>query len=598
MAYRIEKESKEVEAIVWDGWENGIAPSPHKGIGNIQCANISTETGEVMANYARTMKTQSAITGGTINPAASTTLSYTDSPTLIDGGWIHVTASTITNLAVGYYYVFNHSGFSFQVASTYGGSAIGSLGATGTATFDTVQMGKPVHYATELTGSLNNYVYFVLDASGNIWAAFGYSNTPNTFNWQLLNNPNTQSLGTNNNGLAWYRGYVFGFCDKKIRYFATSGISSAFPGWTTFSTSLNTDSPLAFTHTAITPKSKDTIAWCDGSYIGTLGQVPGQVFDPATTATYTLQLQALLLPAFETATCLGEVNNQLLVGAASATLYVWDYLAIGASFIYTAESYCQKIVTVNNMAYFFSGSKGNIYITNGSTASLVITIPDYVAASPTGSQVEPYFVWGGGMYLRGRVWFSVQATNCGGVWSFIPTQNFYIQQDTGLALRLEAQNSYGNYNGIATLLFAPQDSTGQNANGPQYWSAWDSGSSTYGIDVSSSTPYTGGQTIIETDAAPTGTMLNKKTFNQLEYKLSTALVTGEAVQLKYRTDLTAPFISAGTVQLDSAGSSPNSVVSGIFPANFQKSQWLQLQAVLTSTASNPSFCRVVDLRAR
>ena len=79
------------------------------------------------------------------------------------------------------------------------------------------------------------------------------------------------------------------------------------------------------------------------------------------------------------------------------------------------------------------------------------------------------------MYLRGRVYFSIldqtssKAGNCGGVWSFIPTQNLYIGQDTGIALRLENQNSYGDYDGCARILIPNEE---QNAISPQYWSWW------------------------------------------------------------------------------------------------------------------------------
>jgi hypothetical protein len=43
MSYRYEKSTGD---IVIDSYENGISPSPHKGLANLQNVNISTETGE------------------------------------------------------------------------------------------------------------------------------------------------------------------------------------------------------------------------------------------------------------------------------------------------------------------------------------------------------------------------------------------------------------------------------------------------------------------------------------------------------------------------------------------------------------------------
>ena len=93
MSYELEKDTKD---IVISGWEKGIAPSPHLGIANMQCANISTETGEVMAAYQRALTTQSPISNGSIGTGNADTFSYVGTPYL-NTGWIHVTASTITN---------------------------------------------------------------------------------------------------------------------------------------------------------------------------------------------------------------------------------------------------------------------------------------------------------------------------------------------------------------------------------------------------------------------------------------------------------------------------------------------------------------------
>lgn len=313
--------------------------------------------------------------------------------------------------------------------------------------------------------------------------------------------------------------------------------------------------------------------------------------------------QRLNLPSFEIAQYLAEVGNTVIIGCASNILYPWNQIsALPSDLIPLPESNVQDMVTVNNMAYIFAGSKGNVYVTNGNTASIVIKVPDYsagIAGTPS-SYIEPYFSFGDAIYIRGRVYFSVQdqtaskTGNCSGIYSFIPTQNLYIGQDTGLSLRLENQSSYGSYNGICHVLLASQE---QDAISPQYWSGWrnsysDGTSTLFGIDGTATHPV--GTTIVETDLIATGTALDKKTFSQIEYKLSTPLVAGETVTISYRQNSTDAWTSCGTAVEEST-----TPLSGYFPVNFEKGQWLQLQITLTPLATTAtSFCRLKEIIVR
>jgi hypothetical protein len=252
---------------------------------------------------------------------------------------------------------------------------------------------------------------------------------------------------------------------------------------------------------------------------------------------------------------------------------------------------------VDNTVYAFAGSKGNIYITNGVQIAGALTIPDYIA-NQYGTNQNPWFVWGDCMFLRGRVWFSVQdqnagntTGNCGGVWSFTPTQNLFLGQDQGVGLRLEHQNSYGTYNGVCDVLLP---SMNQNANGAQYWSGWTNaytGGST-GIDFSGTVPYNTAQFgQIDTDIIPVGTFLTPYTPTNIEYKLYRPLVSGETVEIQERPNLTKTFTSFGT----------DNVVGHTalqFPTTLQQAQWLQFRVKLTSTATTPSFLPITELRLR
>ena len=307
---------------------------------------------------------------------------------------------------------------------------------------------------------------------------------------------------------------------------------------------------------------------------------------------------AVSIPINETAKCIAEIGNNILIGCTGNVVYPWNQQDPNTSdMINLPERNVSSIITVNNMGYIFAGNKGNIYITNGSAASAVISVPDYCAgiAGTPSTYIEPYFIWGGSMYLKGRVYFSIKdqtvtkAGNCGGIWSFIPTQNMFFGQDVGLALRLENQASYGNYNGYSTLLIPAQN---QLAIAPQYWNAWFDGTSGYGIDFTGTTTST--PATIEMDLIPTGTMLEKQTFKQIEYKLSTPLAVGESVAISYRQNSTASYATCGTINTEST-----TPLSGYYNINFEKGQWLQLQAVLTPlNTSSSSFCRLMEIRVR
>lgn len=317
------------------------------------------------------------------------------------------------------------------------------------------------------------------------------------------------------------------------------------------------------------------------------------------TKTYTLTNPQVALPIYEVAQCMTEISTTILIGCKGSVIYPWDQQATQASnIIPLPEANVVAMTTVNQMAYILTGNKGNMYITDGSTASAVSSVPDYCAGIPgsPSTYIEPVFAWGGIEYIRGRVYFSIldQTTtkvgNCGGIWSFVPTQNFYIGQDVGIALRLENQNSYGTYNGVAPIIIAKAS---QAVSSPQYWSAWQSNitSPVYGIDFTGTGTSSTQTVVVDTDIIPTGTMLEKKTFNQIEYKLSTPLLTTDSVALNYRVNLTDAWKSCGNV------SQEGNRLSGFVNINFEKTQWLQLQAILTAGISS-SFVRMCEIRIR
>lgn len=317
---------------------------------------------------------------------------------------------------------------------------------------------------------------------------------------------------------------------------------------------------------------------------------------------------ACSLPQFEVTTALAELNTNLIIGCTGNSLYVWDQGIGGTndispqSYIPMAESNCTFLLTVNNNVYDFRGQKGNVYVTSGSAASVVLSVSDYLAGTPGNptSYIEPYFTWGLAFFQRGRIFFSISDNNgnAGGIYSFVPSFfNSVSGEDAGISLRLENYNSYSTYAGLANVLFPNQN---QSAIGVQYFSAWSSGTGTFGIDTSGTTPYTNGDTIIETDIIPLGTILGSQTKNpsNIEFKLAAPLASGESVAIKYRLNLTDTWSPAGTLIYGNGNVAAGSISGYYSPLSFNNSQWLQLQIILTSTTSTPSFTRLTELRIR
>lgn len=345
----------------------------------------------------------------------------------------------------------------------------------------------------------------------------------------------------------------------------------------------------------------DIAAGASGNqYFNTFYPIGSDAGANGTHATVQITQQRLNLPAFEIAQCIVELDNTIIIGCIGNTLYPWNQIDPTPSGLITLpEGNVTSMINVNNIGYVFAGNKGNIYITNNSVASLVTKVPDYcagIAGSPS-TYVEPYFTWGDSDYIRGRVYFSIldqtaaKTGNCGGIWSFVPSQNVDVNQDIGIALRLENQSSYNTYNGLATVIIGNQK---QLATAPQYWTGWYSSISapTYGIDATAAFPTA--PVVIETDLVAAGTLLNKKTLSQIEYKLSTPLANGESVQIYGRSNATDAYTSLGNVILET--SNP---LSGYFEPTFQTSQWLQFKLVLTPLFStSTSFVRLTEMRIR
>lgn len=604
MAYHIEGKD-----IVINGFEEGIADSPHKGISDIRNVDLISVPGEASVAFATANTiTQTPLTSKTFTASSSggllltwaggTALADNTAVTVVNSGGALPTGLVIDTA----YYVRDTTATTFRLALTAGGTAIAYTDAgTGTQSFSTINMGKPkfqtVGIAAAQTQTTSGYYYFALDDNGRVW----YFNAGTQWVYMKNLGPDAEDDAggpERGNGLAVWKNYLFVFRTQQISVIkvldATIGIEpidylTNFSNWTKSWNSVSgpwstANFPFDIGHYAMVGPTDDVLYFCNTAFIGSIAQNAGSVFAPGTPATYTLNTSALALPLNETAQCLAQLGTNLLVGGLQNIVYSWDRISVGYNPIFISENGTFRIVTSNTTAYFFSGQRGRIYLCNGSQAQLFKKMPDHLSGT-----VNPYYTWGDALTNRNQIYFGVQATNNAGV---------AINQYGGLwaidlvskAIRMVNQMSYGSYAGIVTALcplFGPTTNDGFGLLMGWYTSS----NTTAGIDKGSATPYTGGQSYVDSDLIPIGTFIRPQTPAQVEWKTTAPLVAGESVALYYRLQFTDSYTLINT-------SSTAGIFSDKFTTNFEKAQWLQMRAVLTSTASTPSYCRLTEMRIR
>lgn len=458
-----------------------------------------------------------------------------------------------------------------------------------------------------LNGAVVNPVdnaIFMIDNTGNAWfiptQTLTYTGGTVTMgSVQYTGNIGHSSTGTNLDfGIAVWNNYLFVFINESIDYlklstglFGSGGVSGWVYGWK------NNLNQTSYEHQALVAIDGNLYI-CNGITVASLVLQSGlTTFDPTNTATYTWNPSAIILPTTDAAQCIGQLTSQLtlLIGGVGNNIYIFSFANPTGNYtnvLVCADASAYRIVGTNSNAYIFSGTRGRIYVTNGSSIQLYKKIPDALSGNP-----EPYYKWGDAIYFRNKLYFTFTATsnagtslaNTGGIWALgIDAGQTTIQFPTAGSLFNTNQLSYGTYGGSSSALF-----TFPSPSAPGYGvGAWWLNSTTVGVDMPTSLPYTGGQTYFETDLMAVGTRLEPQTFKQIEYKLSKPLVTGESVQILWRSNLNTTYQAVPLQSLIGKVSSISSRIS------FEKVQWVQFKCILTSTPTTPSYTRLTQLRLR
>ncbi len=621
------------QSLVLDGWQNGIAPDPYDGDSNMENVNISSVPGEVSCGFSTSPEIQTpSYSGITVTAYGDGAYMYcSDSliPKLEIRQAVYFTSSSISSVGTtSVYWIYNigHTvggNAIFGITNAWGSGSGISIGTTGTAvihTFDpyftpTGNTNKNYMISTNPTGS---NIHWALDGNGLVWSDYvktqggtGITSTSSwTYSGNLANTTGFASAKTDayGNGMVYLRtanstspgtsdGWIFIWRNSEIDYIqieasnatiASSSITWVY-GWnpstgtTGNSTYLKTASNTPNPHEAIiTPDGR--VVFGDNYFIGRFYQtdsISPTNFNPQSKSTYTFNYYPIL-PTYDRVTSLAYLNSYVLVGGTENKIYPWDMISTQYSnpLILLPEKNISSIVSYNQTAYVFCGNRGNIYITNGSQSDLWTKIPDHISET-----IQPLYYWRGTAYVLNTLYFGVLATKNGDPNTIEPGYGGIWAIDINTKVIYKANISKTSSSAVPSALLAQYPNT--DFSGYGVYGAFSTSPGT--IEAPINTPQIDGSSFVETENIPIGTFQKPRDFQQIEYKLSKPLVSGESVSVQYRQDFSKSYTTIFT-------DTTTGRYSGRFPVNFKESQWIQFKIVLTSTATNPSYVRLKELR--
>lgn len=495
-----------------------------------------------------------------------------------------------------------------------------STNGTGVQTVTTVTMGVAVQGVKDNTTLVPNYTsavtYYIYDSFGLVWSnVVGVAAGTNEHYFFPIAYTTfgiyPRGIGNITNGVQ--RGCVF-YCgllflireDGSIYYYIPNGSSSTINLW-------SGKSVTGFVPHMATTSRHNTLAYiCSGNTLDSIG-----CSSPTSTSIgdYSLSTSILNLPANEVVSWIEDLGSSIIISGINV-IYVWDATSADPLAAGYVNEKISKIINIANVVYIFAGNKGNIYSFSGYAISFFTKIPDHITGV-----TDPSWTIGGISGYRSKLYFGACCTvpngsNVVGVFSLDISTGSYAGSVVSGSLTFESQSSFGTTvatSGVDNIWLILNDmnyvSYNQNTASVQtydfYYTCWYSAATNAlgysgigGVDDNNQTPYSGSQAYIITDLIPVGTILQKKTFAQVEFKLDYPLQfsspNGESISIAYRETLDQNFTTIGTTTA-TATSNP---FSDNYTVNFEKGQWAQFKITLNglpSTTGN-SYVRLREMR--
>ncbi len=608
MAYRVEGKD-----LVISGFEQGIADTPYSGISDMRNMELITVPGEASVEPVLTAVTQPPAVSAVAYTAAASTDRLTVSSTTgyYSGMAIVLASNTATGLSNNViYYVQSIVGNTFQVSLAPANTTPVNITVDGTGTLSAIQYdgeNAPISYYIERQGELagaNSTI--VIDGQNYAWAILtaAQQDIPANTLIYLGNYGVTQFQIAS--GVAVWNGYLMVFTFQGIDYADMNGlwVTGVAAAWD-YSWEVISPRITNLRIGVLSSKEDGNLYYTSTDGLGSLIETPGDSFDPTDTTTYTITDSALLLPESDESTCMAELGSYLLVGGRLNFIYVWNKVDPGfSSLLNIPENFTSNIVATSQNAYVFSGTRGRIYITNGSGIDIYKKFPDYL----TGVQ-NPFIRWQDANFGRNQLYFSLTATDMSGTTINTLAGIWAIDIDTD-ALRMINKTNNTAYQGTVRMVAERPPSNSGNpvssirGNGLQVgWYENTTGS----IDLATvGTGYQSYESYLETDMIPVGTYLDPFTPSQIEWKTSAPLVNGEGIKLYYRQNISDAWtlvgtsaVSAGNMVGSTTGtSSSTQKISDYYTVNFEKVQWSQFKVETATTSTNPSYVRLTEIRIR
>lgn len=616
MAYRYEKNYAGGQDIVIDGWQKGIADSPYTGIADIRNVNINDIPGAVFAStktlddkknsldvsYLGEIRTFTADTSTDIITISSSLQQDYISFTLTSTGTLPAGLSTST-----IYYGRLQSLTTFKVSTTLANAVNGvyvdiTSTGSGTHTLTTTNIGT-IKCSTK---DQRSGVVYAVDSNNYVWM-----NSPpgGTAAWILIKG-NTLSQGSGN-GIAIWQNYLFVFRSRSIDVFGSlNDFGTA--AWSNSWQSMNASTSYPGLHKTLVG-ADNILYWTDFDdtasgtqrlgYIGSLKLAGASAFAPGTGATYTYNNNALDFPSDEEPTALAELNTYLAVTTVysgvnskgnQSKLYYWDRNS--ASFFYPLiipESPVYEMVNSNNLLYIFVGARGRVYKSNLSSLAVAFKIPDqlYVPGSTaTGYEGQPLsgLVSQDGSSSYYRIIFSQQARTTRrkiffGVNMYGGTALYSYDVEANV-VQIEATpiNGVGSTSLNSTTMYAVEtlnQTSSYNGTEVIWFGVYYTGSFTYTIekwDLSSqnnTSKYGSYNGSVITDLINIGSPNNKKTLQQLEYRLDRKMISGSGLKLYYRNAIGESWTLLSTEDFSTYGA----ILSRAIDLPVTDLEWIQIK---------------------
>ena len=378
-------------------FDKAVADSPHKGHALMRNVNIDEFPGAMKASKITESVFQTAISKEFTADAGTDIITMSATVPLTGTA---VTLTTTNTLPAGLststiYFIIKESSTTAKLATT-------RANAEGDTQIDITDAGTGTHTITSVNpGTIEDIAFdsrnsnrFMQDSNGRVWVEESGGTA-----WLITGNTLTSSDG---NGIVLFRTsdgtatYLFAFRNAAVDVvdvFGDSDIQT--PSWTNGWQTLNSGAGSRNSHKAIVGQD-NIIYFCDGRFVGSIREKDGQVFDPASGATYTYNNQALDLVQGEVSFWLEELGVNLLVSGLSYNkIYPWDRVSDSFSLpINVPERIISRMKNIGEIVYIQAGRQGNIYMTQGSFVRHFKKLPEYVINNTNSITSNP-ITWGG-----------------------------------------------------------------------------------------------------------------------------------------------------------------------------------------------------------